>query len=281
MTDSREKIAQSHMIDLPAGRFHYLSWGAEQTELPSVLLLHGITSSALSWVRVGPEMAGRYRVYALDQRGHGDSIKPSQGAYSLRQTADDAVALIEALGLERPVLIGHSWGGATAIVLASGAWSQRPVPNFSHIILEDPAHNFGRGDPEERAANYTRDIGRPAHELRAEITASSPGWTEADIEGKIDALHKVTREAVVSVFSEAGQAGDLLPLLAKIAAPTLLIRADSALGTILDDAAWEQAKHFLPTHSRVVQINGATHNVHRSKFNEFMQVVNDFLSQEE
>ena len=275
-----DKIAQSQVIDLPAGRFHYLSWRAERTELPSVLLLHGITSSAQSWVRVGPGLADRYRVYALDQRGHGESIKPSRGAYSLRHTAGDAAAFIEALGLEHPVLIGHSWGGATAIVLASGAWSHKPVPNFSHIILEDPAHNFGRGDPEARAATYTRDIGRPTQELRAEIAATSPGWTEADIEGKIDALHKVTREAVVSVFSDAGQAGDLLPLLAKIAVPTLLIRADAALGTLLDNAAWERAKQYLPAHGRAVQIDGATHNVHRGKFDEFMQVVNDFLSQE-
>ncbi|MFL5660308.1 MAG: alpha/beta fold hydrolase [Ktedonobacteraceae bacterium] len=280
MTESLDTMAQSHMIDLPAGRFHYLSWGTERTELPSVLLLHGITSSAQSWVRVGPALVDRYQVYALDMRGHGDSIKPSQGAYSLRQTADDAVAFIEALGLERPVLFGHSWGGATALVLASGAGSQQPVPSFSHVILEDPAHAFGHGDAEKRAANYTRDIGRPADELRTEIEADNPGWTEADIEGKIDALHKVTREAVVSVFAQAEQEDDLLPLLAKIAAPTLLIRADPALGTILDDAAWEQAQQYLPAYSYAVQINGATHNVHRSKFNEFMQVVNNFLSQE-
>ena len=280
MTEGLDTMAQSHMIDLPAGRFHYLSWGTERTELPSVLLLHGITSSAQSWVRVGPALADRYQVYALDMRGHGDSIKPPQGAYGLRQTADDAVAFIEALGLERPVLFGHSWGGATALVLASGAGSQYPVPSFSHVVLEDPAHTFGRGDPEKRAANYTKDIGRPADELRTEIAADNPGWTGADIEGKIDALHKVTREAVVSVFAQAEQAGDLLPLLAKIAAPTLLIRADVALGTILDDAAWEQAQQYLQPHSRAVQINGATHNVHRSKFDEFMQVVNDFLSQE-
>src|SRR6266516_3918380 len=205
MTDRRDTLAQSQMIDLPAGRFHYVSWGAERTERPSVVLLHGVTSSAQSWVRVGPALANRFRVYALDMRGHGDSIKPARGAYSLRQTADDALSFIGIPGLERPLLIGHSWGGATAMVLASGVGSQKPAPTFSHVILEDPAHNFGRGDLKDRAALYTRDIGRPAHELRAEITADNPGWTEADIEGKIDALHKVTREAVNSVFVEAGE----------------------------------------------------------------------------
>ena len=279
MSDS--VVMRSEMIDLPAGRFHYVSWGAERAELPAVLLLHGITSSALSWVRVGPELARHYRVYALDMRGHGESIKPATGAYGLRLTADDAVAFMEALGLERPILIGHSWGGATAMMLASGAWSQQPAPHLARLILEDPAHTFGSGDPEVRSAFYTRDIGRPVEELRAEITASSPGWTEADIEGKIDALHKVTREAVVSIFSEADQTGELLPLLADIAAPTLLMRADPALGTTLDAAAWEQAKQFLPAHSRAVQIDGATHNIHRGSFDAFMRAVNDFLSQEE
>ncbi len=48
MTESLIQPAQSQMIDLPAGRFHYLSWGAEHRERPSVLLLHGITSSASS-----------------------------------------------------------------------------------------------------------------------------------------------------------------------------------------------------------------------------------------
>ena len=277
MTDTLDVHVESQMIDLPAGRFHYISWGAERVELPSVVLLHGITSSAQSWVRVGSVLAQHYRVYALDQRGHGKSIKPARGAYGLRQSADDALAFIEVLHLERPVLIGHSWGGATSIVLASGAFSEQPVPAFSRVILEDPAYTFGRGNPEERAASYTKDIGRPADELRPEITASSPGWTEADIEGKIEALQNVTREAVVSVFSDADQTGELLPLLAKIAAPTLLIRADPGLGTTLDDAAWERAKQYLPAHSQAVQINGATHNIHRGTFEEFMSVVQDFL----
>ncbi len=103
-------------------------------------------------------------------------------------------------------MIGHSWGGATAIVLASGAGPQKPVPVISHLILEDPAHHFGSGDPEERAIPYTRDIGRPADELRAESAASSPGWTEADIEGKIDALHKVSRECKMRKEKQAASA---------------------------------------------------------------------------
>jgi pimeloyl-ACP methyl ester carboxylesterase len=274
--DSPEARATSHFIDLPDGKFHYLSWGAERTGLPSALLLHGITSSAWSWVRVGPALADRYRVYAPDMRGHGDSIKPPSGMYSLRHTANDTAALIEALGLEQPMVMGHSWGGATAMVLASGVGAEKPTPALGQVILEDPAHAIGRD--KTRVAYYTRDIGRPAQELRREIAADNPGWTEADIEGKIDALQKVSSEAVVSVFAEAGQTGELLPLLAQMTMPTLLIRADAALGTTLNEADWAQAQRYLPAFSRAIEIPGATHNVHRSRFADFMQVVNEFLS---
>ncbi|HEY3992880.1 MAG TPA: alpha/beta hydrolase, partial [Ktedonobacteraceae bacterium] len=246
--------------------------------LPAAVLVHGITSSAQSWVRVGPALADRYRVYAFDMRGHGESIHPAPGAYSLRQTANDTAAFIAALGLERPLLIGHSWGGATALVLASGAWSQEPVPAFSQVILEDPAANFGWGDPEKRAANYIKDIGRSPEELRPEIIANSPSWTSADVEGKIDAMQKVTREAVISVFTDAGREGDILPFLPRITAPVLLMRADANMGTVLNAANWERARQFLPAHSRAVEIAGATHNIHRSKFPEFMQAVHDFLN---
>jgi pimeloyl-ACP methyl ester carboxylesterase len=195
-------------------------------------------------MRVGPALADRYRVYALDMRGHGESFKPPRGTYSLRRTADDAFAFIEEVHLERPVLMGHSWGGATALVLASGAFSHEPVPDLACVILEDPAHHIG-GDSESLAF-YTKDIGRPPEELRAEITRDNPSWSEADVEGKIEALQQVTQEALESIFADAEREGELLPLLARIAVPTLLIRADAGLGTLLDDAAWEEARRYLP-----------------------------------
>ena len=225
-------------------------------------------------MRVGPALTDRYRVYALDMRGHGDSIKPSAGAYSLRQTADDAVAFIGQMGFEKPLLIGHSWGGAVSLALAVG----KPAPALSKLILEDPASNFGQGEAEKRAAFYTKDIGRSAAELRPEIIATSPGWTEVDIEGKVDAMGKVSREAVISVFHQGSTTGNMLPLLAQLTMPTLLMRADPANGSIIPDPLWDEARHMLPSHSSAVQIDGSTHNIHRGSFEAFMQAVNDFLS---
>jgi pimeloyl-ACP methyl ester carboxylesterase len=265
------------MIDLPSGRFHYLSWGTEDAGRPAVVLLHGITSSAKSWVRVGPALADRYRVYALDMRGHGDSPKPPAGNYGLRQTADDAAAFIEALELDHPILIGHSWGGATAMMLASGVGSEKPVPNFAKIILEDPARTFDSDDPEKATVSHRKDAGRPLADVRRELIANNPGWSEEDIEGKLEAVNKMSPEAIISVFREVGQLGNLLPLLAQLPAPTLLLRADPDLGTTLPGATWDEARGYLPSHSQAVQIDGATHNMHRNKFAAFMQAVNAFL----
>src|SRR5262249_2331212 len=136
----------------------------------------------------------------------------------------------------------------------------------------------GQGDAEKRAAFYTKDIGRSASELRPEITASSPGWTEADIEGKIDALGKVSREAVISVFLQGGDTGNMMPLLASITVPSLLILADLDNGSIIPAPLWDEARSMLPSHSSAVQIDGSTHNIHRGSFDAFMQAVNDFLS---
>lgn len=278
MTDFSTVTPQALFIDLPIGRFHYLGWGAERTELPGALLLHGITSNAVSWIRVAPALADRYRVYAIDMRGHGNSVKSPVGTYSLRQTADDAAAFMEALNLQNPLLMGHSWGGGTSIVLASGAGSDQPAPAFSKIILEDPAWSFGPGGNEKYSTFYTKDIGRPADELRPEIIAENPGWTGADVEGKIEALQQVSREAVVSVFADNLQMGNFLPLLTKINAPTLLIRADPNNGSIIPENAWDEAKRYLTPPNAAVQIDQSTHNIHRGSFTAFMQAVNDFLA---
>jgi pimeloyl-ACP methyl ester carboxylesterase len=279
MLDDLITNAKSNIVDLPAGRFHYLSWGTAYPDRPAVVLLHGITSSAKSWIRVGPALADRYRVYALDMRGHGESPRPPTGNYGLRETADDAVAFIEALALERPVLVGHSWGGATAILVASGFSSSNPVPDLAQVVLEDPACKFfsDQYTADEIAASYVKDVGRPAAEVRSELIANSPGWTEADIEGKLEALNQLSVEAVFSVFQQGSQMGTLLPQLAELSAPTLLLRADPNGGTTLPGATWDEARALLPSHSRAVQIDGASHNIHRSKFDEFMQAVNAFL----
>ncbi|HUB12443.1 MAG TPA: alpha/beta hydrolase [Acetobacteraceae bacterium] len=96
-------------------RFHYLEWGAP--DAPPIVLLHGGHQSAHSWDLVSLYLAQRYRVLALDQRGHGDSEWPRDAEYTNDAMSLDAEAFIAALGLQGPILMGHSMGGRNALLL--------------------------------------------------------------------------------------------------------------------------------------------------------------------
>lgn len=88
---------------------------------PAVLLLHGLASQRRFWDPVARRLAaapGAPSLVALDQRGHGDSQRPATG-YDHRSVVADAVTALDALGLDRVVVVGHSWGGWIAMALAA------------------------------------------------------------------------------------------------------------------------------------------------------------------
>ena len=118
-------MVRDAFVDLNGLRFHYRDWGGYGHPF---VLLHGLASTAHIWNLTAPLLAQRFRLFALDQRGHGQSAKPEDG-YDFSSTAGDLSAFIEALDLERPVIVGHSWGGNVAIQFAvdypqaAAAWS--------------------------------------------------------------------------------------------------------------------------------------------------------------
>ena len=107
---------RSRNIVLRQMRFHFLEWGAP--DAPPIVLLHGGHQSAHSWDLVSLHLAQNYRVLALDQRGHGDSEWARDVTYSNHEMSLDAEAFIQAMGLQKPILIGHSMGGRNAMLLA-------------------------------------------------------------------------------------------------------------------------------------------------------------------
>src|SRR5688572_15352097 len=102
-------------VVLPSGlKLSYRDWGGAGT---TVLLLHGLASSSRIWDFVAPILRARFRVLALDQRGHGRSDRPDS-SFDFGTYVADLVGLLEELGLERSVLVGHSWGGNVALQFA-------------------------------------------------------------------------------------------------------------------------------------------------------------------
>ena len=93
-------------------RLHVREWG--RPDGPPILLIHGISASHLCWARqYQSKLAKEFRLVAYDLRGHGMSQAPLEPEHytNAKLWADDVAAIIQQLGLERPVLVGWSYGG--------------------------------------------------------------------------------------------------------------------------------------------------------------------------
>jgi pimeloyl-ACP methyl ester carboxylesterase len=80
-----------------------------------LILVHGFASSLVTWYRNVAELARHYRVYALDLKGWGLSDKPTEGDYSWPAQARLLYGFMRALNIVRPILVGHSMGGAVSL----------------------------------------------------------------------------------------------------------------------------------------------------------------------
>lgn len=109
-------------------RLHYRDWGGAGTP---VVLLHGLASTRHTWDLVAPVLGQHLRVIALDQRGHGESDQP-EDSYGFDVFVADLRGLLAKLGVQRPVLVGHSWGGNVALEYAA-AYPQ----DLSALVLVD------------------------------------------------------------------------------------------------------------------------------------------------
>src|SRR3990170_3093881 len=112
---------------------HYLDWGQPVGghAAPPLILIHATGFLAALWRPIAERLASRFRVIAVDQRGHGDSDKPSDG-YRFELFADDLQRLIEDLELERPLAAGHSSGGTSIVVHAA----QHPGVICRAVLIE-------------------------------------------------------------------------------------------------------------------------------------------------
>jgi pimeloyl-ACP methyl ester carboxylesterase len=107
------RFAEIETADAGWLRVHY----AEAGDGPPLLLLHGWPQHFWCWRRVVPELAGEFRLICPDLRGFGWSDAPGRG-YDNETFTSDALALLDALGLDRVGVIGHDWGGFTSFLLA-------------------------------------------------------------------------------------------------------------------------------------------------------------------
>ena len=209
-----------------------LAWGDPGAR--PLLLIHGVTSSAATWWRVGPALAatGR-RVIAVDQAGHGRTGH-WQGHHRFRDNAVDVAAFIHVAGLERDDLqvVGHSWGAMTGAALPAAGL--RPAT----IVLVDPPV-VPLAFMEAQVAESDEQAHVDMDEAIAAVRAANPDWDDGDVRAKAEALTQLDEAAARSVFLDNGDWDGGLADLADPAAagiPVWLVRGEPAAGGYIPDA---------------------------------------------
>lgn len=221
----------------------------------SMLLLHGITSDAAGWWRLGPAIADLgYTVVAADMRGHGHS--PKSDDHRLEAYVADVLALRDSWD----VVLGHSVGGAVATLASVGrnSWTRQ-------LILEDPAIVIPHLPL--AIAWLLADF---AVEVTADrIAAKSPEWPRQDAETKAEALRRCGPQVVELAFTQ-NDPWDLRQEVMALQIPTTIIGADPDAGALIPTFFGnELAANPVVTFTQVM----GSHSMHRDRWDDFWAVV--------
>ncbi len=272
---------RDELIEMRGLRFHYRDWPGPGLDAPVLVLLHGYTGHARTWDRFAAGMCDRFRVLALDQRGHGESGWANPPKYGTLEMVEDLKAFVAAMGLERYSLLGLSMGGIVSFAYAG----ERPAelerliivdiaPEIAKVGLERIYDNVQRSD---RFASVEDAVARaredneiaPDDMLRDRVVNSmmrteDGAWTYRYDRALRDP--KVPRERL--------EPDEGWSRVANIAVPTLLVRGE--LSDILDQ---EIAERFCaaPPNCELVEVPGAGHSVPLDKPDEFLAAARAFL----
>ena len=251
--------------DLDEVRLFYSDDGDGETPL---LLVHGLGVDSHDWIFNIPALSASHRVVAVDLRGHGYSTVPASG-YAVEDYVTDLVRLLDHLGIDQVVAVGHSLGGTIVAHLAV----EHP-DRVLGVVEVDPAYGYDSAWPAgfQQLADAIDEQGSPAAvpgleafwttetppTLRcwhARKTGAAPAHVLADSMREWGLRHPAT------VLSD-----DAKNWLARRAAPVLAIYADPTR------TAWEE-KTFTSANSRAVAYPGAGHWLHQERpeaFNELL-----------
>lgn len=243
---------------------------------PALVLLHGIGSRGESWWPVADALAEQFHLYQVDLRGHGASAKPESG-YQMATLVADLDAVLEALGLQRPLVMGHSLGALITLL-----WASEHPGKAAAIVLEDPPLRV-RPEILEAFDGWQQLAALTPEQAAAWYQQENPGWSLEDCLRRAETITSTSPGVFADLRAESADAlangtTDRLPSLATIASPALLLRGNPEFGGMTDPG---DASRFEETvsGSTVVYIAEAGHGLHRDAIDPFLAAVLPFLRQ--
>ena len=244
---------------------------------PAIIVLHGLLGSATNWRTVARTLAEQARVFCLDARNHGRS--PHADGMSYAEMADDVRAFMDARGLTRAIVIGHSMGGKTAMRLAleSPARVARMVvvdiapvrstgdhePLLEAMARVDPAHAASRGEVERALAPDVPDDGMRQFVLQNLVrTGQGFAWRV-----NLPAI----RARMADILDFPAVPGD-----ARYYGPALFVRGEGSSYVLPEHGPAIRA--LFPA-ARIATVAGAGHWVHAEQPARFLALLSEFLDE--
>lgn len=258
-------------ISINGAKLHYMRTG--DGSLPALVLQHGFSDNGWCWSVTAQALEARYDIVMPDARGHGLSARVQPGEDV--DTTADLTELIRSLGLERPIVAGHSMGASIASQLSAR------FPDVARaLVLEDPPWRDARPQPPaENAVPFDRWFREMAELTVDEIVkrnrAEHPNWPE-DVLRTWCAAKKQLDLNFFSVMRRG--LGDWRDIATAIACPTLLITADPDKGGIVTPEVAREAAQ-LNANITVVHIPGTGHHVRFANYAAYMDSIEAFLAQ--
>ena len=258
-------------------RLHYHRTG--HGEKPPLVLLHGFTDNGLCWTPIARGLESEYDVIMPDMPGHGLSERMRPGKRV--DMASNLAEFIRALGLNRPVVIGHSMGAMIAYQIGV-----RFPERAGALVLEDPPwglspsfHGVPPDRPEESpTAQWAKSLADlTLEELLAQNRADHPDWTESFVRimcrSKKQFDPAITDPMVEQVLS---QMTDWMDGIRQIAQPLLIFAGDPERGGIVTPEVVAKIRELNPA-AAVVVVPDVGHLIRFDRPAVFLQEIRAFL----
>jgi pimeloyl-ACP methyl ester carboxylesterase len=258
-------------------RFHYLEWGAAAA--PPLVLLHGYTSHAHSWDTFSRDLSEHFHIFALDQRGHGESAWTDD--YSAERMIEDVEAFVKALRLSKFDLLGLSMGGRNAY-----GYAARQLDRLKRLVIVDIGpETMTSGSTRIRQGALANDVFETEEEAIQVARHNNPRAPEAELRHRFRNGLMLRDDGKWTYRYDKALRDPNRPrpqpdpaahwaMLAQITCPTLLVRG--AESDVLSVEVAERMAQTMPN-CKLVTVPDAGHSIPLDNPSGFIAAVKPFL----
>lgn len=270
MTEPRERRIRTRTI-----AFQAVEWGRG----PLILMFHGITANGRMFDAVAEQLADRFHVVSVDERGHGRSDKPAGDSYTARHYADDVAALVDAIGEGLAIVVGHSLGARNGIV--AGVTHPDAVAGVVAIDFVPFIETEVLDALESRVNAGARPFASLA-EVRSYLKGRYPVLPADAVERRARYGYVERAEGFVALADPAAMAAtcrsfrvDFDAEFRAVRVPVILVRG--AVSKLVTASAFAKARAARPD-MPAVEVEGADHYVPEVKPAETAAVITEFAA---